>query len=108
MPSLRECGGTAILEAMALGKPIITTNWGGPADYVDASCGILVDPSSVPNFIHGLAAAMVRLCRSPEMRKSLGDGGKLRVRKDDLDWNSKANRILSILAEVAVANQRLH
>jgi glycosyltransferase involved in cell wall biosynthesis len=106
MPSLRECGGTAILEAMALGKPIITTNWGGPADYVNASCGVLVDPDSEPAFVHGLAAAMVRLARSPEIRKSLGDGGKLRVRKDHLDWDSKAYRVLSILTEVAGASRR--
>jgi glycosyltransferase involved in cell wall biosynthesis len=100
MPSLRECGGTAILEAMALGKPVIATNWGGPADYVDASCGILVDPHSTKGFVDGLAEAMGRLARSPDLRKSLGEGGRLRVRKDDLDWNSKADRVLSILTEI--------
>jgi glycosyltransferase involved in cell wall biosynthesis len=46
MPSLRECGGTAILEAMALGKPVVTTDWGGPADYVTPECGLLVSPTS--------------------------------------------------------------
>jgi glycosyltransferase involved in cell wall biosynthesis len=101
MPSLRECGGTAILEALALGKPVITTNWGGPADYVDPSCGILIDPDSKQGFIDGLAAAMVRLARSPELRQSLGEAGKARVRKDDLDWNSKADRLLNVLGEVA-------
>ena len=104
MPSLRECGGAAILEAMALGKPVIATNWGGPADYIDASCGMLVDPNSKAGFIDGLAEAMVRLVRSPELRKSLGEGGKMRVRKDDLDWDSKADRVLSILTEVARHN----
>lgn len=101
MPSLRECGGTAILEAMALGKPVIATNWGGPADYVEAGCGILVDPISKAGFIDGLAAAMIRLAYSPELRVSLGEGGKARVRRDDLDWKSKAERLLSILQEVA-------
>ncbi len=101
MPSLRECGGTAILEAMALGKPVIATNWGGPADYVDQSCGVLVDPISKTGFVDGLAEAMLRLVRSPELRKWLGEGGKLRVRKDSLDWNSKADRVLSLLGEVA-------
>lgn len=100
MPSLRECGGTAILEAMALGKPVIATNWGGPADYVNESCGFLVDPASKASFIDGLADAMLRLARSPELRKSLGEGGKLRVRQDGLDWNSKADRVLSILRDV--------
>jgi len=100
MPSLRECGGTAILEAMALGKPVIATNWGGPADYVDSSCGVLVDPISKAGFIDGLAEAMLRLARSPELRRSLGEGGKLRVHKDDLNWGSKADRLISILAEV--------
>jgi glycosyltransferase involved in cell wall biosynthesis len=50
MPSLRECGGTAILEAMALGKPVISIKWGGPADYVEPSCGLLVDPISKTGF----------------------------------------------------------
>ena len=101
MPSLRECGGTAILEAMALGKPVIATNWGGPADYVDPSCGILVDPSSREGFIDGLSEAMLNLARSPELRRVLGEGGKLRVRKDGLDWQSKADLIYSILEDVA-------
>jgi glycosyltransferase involved in cell wall biosynthesis len=101
MPSLRECGGTAILEAMALGKPVITTNWGGPADYVNSTCGVLVDPTSKDDFIDGLADAMVNLAQTPDLRKALGDGGKLRVRQDYLDWNSKADKMLSILSEVA-------
>jgi glycosyltransferase involved in cell wall biosynthesis len=100
MPSLRECGGTAILEAMAMGKPVIATNWGGPADYVDDSCGLLVDPNSRTGFVDGLSEAMVRLVRSPELRKSLGNGGRARVRKDYLDWESKAARVLSILTEI--------
>jgi glycosyltransferase involved in cell wall biosynthesis len=105
MPSLRECGGTAILEAMALGKPVITTNWGGPADYVNASCGLLVDADSKTGFIDGLAEAMARLARAPELRRSLGEGGKLRVRQDDLDWDSKADRVLAILDEVVGLRQ---
>jgi glycosyltransferase involved in cell wall biosynthesis len=100
MPSLRECGGTAVLEAMALGKPVIATKWGGLADYIDASCGLLVDPRSKAGFIDGLAAAMVRLARSPGLRKSLGEGGRVRVRKDYLDWESKADRVFSILTDV--------
>jgi glycosyltransferase involved in cell wall biosynthesis len=100
MPSLRECGGTAILEAMALGKPVIATNWGGPADYVDATCGLLIDPSSKSDFINGLAEAMVQLARSPNIRRQLGEGAKLRVRRDNLDWDAKADRVLSILGEV--------
>jgi glycosyltransferase involved in cell wall biosynthesis len=101
MPSLRECGGTAILEAMALGKPVITTNWGGPADYVNATCGVLVDPNSKDGFVDGLAEAMVTLARTPDLRKELGEGGKLRVRQDFLDWNSKADKMLSILKDVS-------
>ena len=100
MPSLRECGGTAILEAMALGKPVIAIKWGGPADYVNASCGVLVDPDSREGFTTGLADAMVRLTRSPELRRKLGEGGQLRVREACLDWESKADRVLSLLNDV--------
>jgi len=106
MPSLRECGGTAILEAMALGKPVITTNWGGPADYVSPDCGILVDPSSKEHFIDGLAEAIVRLTRCPEERLRLGQGGRQRVREDYLSWDAKADRIMDILQSVADESRR--
>ncbi|MDQ6681579.1 MAG: glycosyltransferase, partial [Pseudomonadota bacterium] len=54
LPSLLECGGAVVLEAMAIGKPVIATNWGGPADYLDASCGILVAPAGREGLISGL------------------------------------------------------
>lgn len=106
MPSLRECGGTAILEAMALGKPVIAIKWGGPADYVNANCGVLVDPDSREGFIDGLAKAIVQLARAPELRRKLGEGGKVRVRSDNLDWNSKVDRVLSILTDVVTSESR--
>jgi glycosyltransferase involved in cell wall biosynthesis len=59
-------------EAMALGNPVIAIKWGGPADYVDQSCGLLVAPDLRAGFTDGLADAMVRLTRSPELRRSLG------------------------------------
>jgi glycosyltransferase involved in cell wall biosynthesis len=104
MPSLRECGGTAILEAMAMGKPVIATNWGGPADYVNERCGILVPPNSPEGFVQGLADAILLLAKSADLRRSLGAGGVQRVKEDYLAWDAKADRVLSILAET-VARQ---
>ena len=103
MPSLRECGGTAILEAMAMSKPVIATNWGGPADYVTASCGILVSPDSPEAFVQGLADAIVALARSAGLRQSLGAGGTKRVEEDYLSWDAKADRVLCVLTETVAA-----
>jgi glycosyltransferase involved in cell wall biosynthesis len=61
---------------------------------------VLVAPTSEQGFIDGLAEAMLRLASSSELRKSLGEGGKKRVRRDGLDWNSKADRVFAILTEV--------
>ena len=99
MPSLRECGGTAILEAMALGLPVVATNWAGPSSYVAESSGILVDPLSKEEFIQGLSDAMLRLAEAPELRRSMGRAGIDRVRTCYFDWDSKSDRVLEILRE---------
>ena len=95
LPSLYECGGAVVLEAMALSLPVIATNWGGPADYLDDSCGILVNPDSREALIDGLAAAMFDLANSPELRQSMGKAGAEKV-VNFFDWDKKGEKILEI------------
>ena len=95
LPSIYECGGAVVLEAMAMGIPVVATNWGGPADYLDSSCGILVDPSTRDAFIQGLAVAMERLASAPDLRHQMGQAGAARVRQI-FDWDAKVDRILEI------------
>lgn len=95
MPSLGDCGGAVVLEAMALGLPVIATNWGGPADYIDESCGILVEPNAPEEFVAGLAKAMLKLGQSPELRHQMGQAGYARVVRE-FDWERKIDRILDV------------
>jgi glycosyltransferase involved in cell wall biosynthesis len=93
LPSVYECGGAVVLEAMSVGKPVIATDWGGPADYLDHECGILVPPTSRRAFVEGLRDAMVRMARSPQDREKLGANGIAKVRRE-YDWDVKVNRML--------------
>lgn len=99
LPSLLECGGAAVLESMSIGLPVIATNWGGPTDYLDESCGILVEPRSRASFVDGLAAAMIRLALSPSLRRSMGEAGRQRV-LSHFDWEVKVDTILKIYRDV--------
>jgi glycosyltransferase involved in cell wall biosynthesis len=95
LPSLYECGGAVVLEAMAMGKPVIATKWGGPADYLDASCGILIEPESRDSLVHGFAAAMQRLATSPEIAQSMGAAGYA-LSTRNFDWQRKIDHMTSI------------
>jgi glycosyltransferase involved in cell wall biosynthesis len=45
-PSLREPGGTVVLEAMASGLPSIVADWGGPGEYIADGTGLRVSIES--------------------------------------------------------------
>jgi len=95
LPSLREGGGAVVREAIAVGLPVIATNWGGSADYLNSSCGILVEPASKEGFVKGLTEAMLKLTQSPELRQSMGCARPERVRQH-FDWERKVDRIFEI------------
>jgi glycosyltransferase involved in cell wall biosynthesis len=81
LPTLREPGGTAILEAMSCGLPIITSNYGGPKYSVADDCGIKIDLISPQDYIQKLAKALAFLIKNDDLRKKMGE--KARKRAED-------------------------
>jgi glycosyltransferase involved in cell wall biosynthesis len=102
LPSLYECGGAVVLEAMAMSRPVIATAWGGPADYLDETCGILVEPTNREALIAGFAQAMSQLLASPETCVRLGANGRARLLAH-FDWEKKVDRVLEIYHSVRSA-----
>ena len=102
LPSLLECGGAVVLEAMAMGKPVIATAWGGPLDYLDDDCGVLVAPTGPDALVDGLADAMVRLAQFPDERRRMGRNGLEKARRL-YDWDVKVDRMIDRYRQVMKA-----
>ena len=77
MSSIREGLGTSVLEAMALGTPVVGTRAGGIAGLLEGGAGRLVPPRE-PDV---LAAAVLELLNDPGARAALAAGGRERVRQ---------------------------
>ncbi len=100
-PSLRECGGMAMMEAMAIGLPVIGVKWGGAAQYSSRDCAILVDPASEAALVAGLTAAMRRLAACRDLRRRMGDAGRDFLERENLGWDAKARSVLAILRDAS-------
>ena len=82
VPSLHESFGMVVLEAMAMGKPIVASNIEGIACILEhMNTGILVNPTQ-PNEI---ANAITTLLFNPELCKKLSENASCTVNK--YDWN---------------------
>lgn len=99
-PSLRECGGAVVMEAMAVGLPVIAADWGGPADYVgDDGAGILVQPDTKEGFIRGLTDAMTQLAADPSLVSQMSERARNRA-VTQFQWDSRVDALLKVYNEV--------
>lgn len=106
LPTTCESGGAVILEAMALELPVIASDWGGPADYIDRSCGILVPPHGKKAFVEGFARAMELVATDQELRLRMGRAGRLKV-SELYSWDAKIENILDYYCIAAATRVHL-
>jgi glycosyltransferase involved in cell wall biosynthesis len=70
LPTERATGQVVMLEAMALGKPVVTTSSPGTVDYIrDGENGVLVPPRDP----EALRAAIDRLWHDAALRRRIGE-----------------------------------
>lgn len=92
LPSIREFGGGAVLEAMAAGLPAVVVDYGGPPELVAADTGFLVPLGSRAQIVGGLTEVFRRAAAAPELLDQLG--ARARHRATALfTWDRKACQI---------------
>lgn len=99
LPSYREGTPRTVLEAMAMGRPVITTDAPGCRETVEEGMnGFLVPVKDS----RALAARMLELAQSPELRERMGAAGRVRaVERYDVDGvNTRMLELLGLDGEV--------
>ena len=78
---------TTVLEAQAMGKPIITTNRGGIPEEVTEKNAILLDTDE--HFVTNLADAILDLYKHPEKREQMAEASLKRSKLFDKETYAK-------------------
>lgn len=97
LPSWKEGLPFSILEAMSAGLPVISTPVGSISEaVVDGVNGYLVEPGDTD----GLSKAILNLLNSPDLRRSMGDAGKI-IQQSKFSYERMGASCFSIYARIA-------
>jgi glycosyltransferase involved in cell wall biosynthesis len=99
LPSYHENFPVAILEAMAMGLPVVSTRVAGIPDVVEDGCnGFLIDPGDY----RALADRILQLARNRDLREAMGQANVAKVRSEyhpDLFTARMRDVYISLLAD---------
>jgi glycosyltransferase involved in cell wall biosynthesis len=95
LPSIHEGLAIALIEAMAMGKPAVVTRAGGLTEVIENGKQGLVVPPGDPE---ALANAIVTLLQDENLRRTLGEAGRLRA--SDFDIRKAVRRHEEIYMEL--------
>ncbi len=90
-----EAFGLVQLEAMAAGRPVVSTEVGTGTSYVnaDGETGLVVPAREA----HALAVAIARLLNDPALRHQMGAAGQARVRRE-FSLDMMVERVMTVYA----------
>ena len=83
-----EPAGLTMIEAMAAGLPVITTNSGGIPEYVGNDSAIIIDKNA-ENFTDNLKEKIIELANDSEARKTIGKRALEKSQKYDSSGYAK-------------------
>ena len=94
-PSVREFGGGAVVEAMALGLVPVVADYGGPQELVTDRTGFRVPFHSRGELIVGTRQVLEQLVAQPEQVRAIGERARERVLAQ-FTWKAKAGQTLEV------------
>jgi glycosyltransferase involved in cell wall biosynthesis len=101
LPSLFESFGLPIVEAMASGCPVVTSNRYG-AKEIAADAAVLVEPESVDS----IATGIERILTEPDLRQRMRERGQARSAR--FTWERCASETLRVLERTAAEQPIRH
>ncbi len=97
--SLRDACNLSLLEAMAIGLPVICLNWSGMAISTDDNCAIRLPVTNPEQMPKDMAEAIMKLAKDPELRKRMGENGRKRI-QTVFNWDAKGKFLEDLLVEL--------
>ncbi len=89
--SLKDLTSTVLLEALALGLPVVCPDHCGFSDVVNEECGIKLPVRNPAQLVADMAQAIEALCRDESRRQALAEGAVRRA--GEYSWGRKAVEI---------------
>jgi glycosyltransferase involved in cell wall biosynthesis len=107
-PSLAEANGIVVQEAMMIGLPVITLDWGGPSLLVTPECGVLIKSTNERTVIADLAKAMDDLSENGDLAQSMAVAGRQLAIDKGFLWSDLISKWIDIYRKLAQPKHALY
>lgn len=100
--SLKDLTSTVLLEALALGKPVIAPDHCGFSDVITDACGIKIPITNIDEFVTKLSSHIRYIYENESLRMELSRGALDRIKQ--FGWGAKG-RVLEQIYQSAIKNR---